>query len=40
MQFRELTDRYQLEKILKSTRFGTVLRAADAASWGGRSPSS
>lgn len=30
MQFRELTDRYQLEKILKSTRFGTVLRAADA----------
>jgi serine/threonine-protein kinase len=32
MQFRELTDRYQLEKILKSTRFGTVLRAADARS--------
>jgi serine/threonine protein kinase/tetratricopeptide (TPR) repeat protein len=32
MQFRELTDRYQLEKILKSTRFGTVLRAADAKS--------
>jgi serine/threonine protein kinase len=32
MQFRELTDRYQLEKILKSTRFGTVLRAVDARS--------
>ncbi|MFL6263741.1 MAG: serine/threonine protein kinase [Thermoanaerobaculia bacterium] len=32
MQFRELTDRYQLEKILKSTRFGTVLRASDARS--------
>jgi serine/threonine protein kinase len=32
MQFRELTDRYQLEKILKSTRFGTVLRAADSRS--------
>ncbi len=32
MQFRELTDRYQLEKILKSNRFGTVLRAADAKS--------
>jgi serine/threonine protein kinase len=32
MQFRELTDRYQLEKILKSTRFGTVLRASDAKS--------
>jgi serine/threonine protein kinase len=32
MQFRELTDRYQLEKILKSSRFGTVLRAADAKS--------
>jgi serine/threonine protein kinase len=32
MQFRELTDRYQLEKILKSTRFGTVLRAADSKS--------
>jgi serine/threonine protein kinase len=32
MQFRELTDRYQLEKILKSTRFGTVLRAVDAKS--------
>jgi serine/threonine protein kinase len=32
MQFRELTDRYQLEKILRSTRFGTVLRAADSRS--------
>jgi len=32
MQFRELTDRYQLEKILRSTRFGTVLRAADSKS--------
>jgi serine/threonine-protein kinase len=32
MELRELTDRYQLEKILKSTRFGTVLRAADARS--------
>lgn len=32
MQFRELTDRYQLEKILKSTRFGTVLRATDSKS--------
>ena len=32
MQFRELTDRYQLEKILKSNRFGTVLRAADSKS--------
>lgn len=29
MQFRELTDRYQLQKILKSTRFGTILRATD-----------
>ena len=29
MQFRELTDRYQLQKIVKSTRFGTVLRATD-----------
>src|SRR3954451_24131093 len=29
MQFRELTDRYQLEKILRSTRFGTVLKATD-----------
>ncbi|HEV2844999.1 MAG TPA: protein kinase, partial [Thermoanaerobaculia bacterium] len=27
MQFRELTDRYQLQKILKSTRFGTILQA-------------
>ena len=32
MQFRELTDRYQLQKILKSTRFGTVLRATDTRS--------
>jgi serine/threonine protein kinase len=32
MQFREITDRYQLEKILKSNRFGTVLRARDTAS--------
>src|SRR5436853_1453608 len=32
MQFRELTDRYQLEKILKSNRFGTVLRAAESTS--------
>ena len=29
MQLRELTDRYQLQKILKSNRFGTVLRATD-----------
>jgi serine/threonine-protein kinase len=28
-QFRELTDRYTLEKILRSTRAGTVLRAID-----------
>jgi hypothetical protein len=28
-QFRELTDRYTLEKILRSTRGGTVLRAID-----------
>lgn len=32
MQFRELTDRYQLQKILKSNRFGTVLRATDIQS--------
>lgn len=32
MQFRELTDRYQLQKILKSSRFGTVLQATDVAS--------
>ncbi|MFY9822171.1 MAG: protein kinase [Thermoanaerobaculia bacterium] len=32
MQFRELTDRYQLQKILKSTRFGTVLRGTDTQS--------
>ncbi|PYQ56025.1 MAG: hypothetical protein DMF53_26850 [Acidobacteria bacterium] len=32
MQFRELTDRYQLEKILRSTRFGTVLKATDTKS--------
>lgn len=35
MQFRrELTDRYQLQRILKSTRFGTVLRATDVSSGG------
>ena len=34
MQFRELTDRYQLQKILKSTRFGTVLRATDTQAGG------
>jgi len=32
MQFRELTDRYQLQKILKSTRFGTVLRGTETQS--------
>jgi serine/threonine protein kinase len=32
MQFRELTDRYQLEKILRSTRFGTILKASDMKS--------
>src|ERR1700681_4286916 len=32
MQFRELTDRYQLQKILKSTRFGTVLKGTDTQS--------
>ena len=32
MQFREITERYQLEKILKSNRFGTVLRATDSKS--------
>ncbi len=32
MQFRELTDSYQLQKIVKSTRFGTVLRATDSRS--------
>ncbi|HSS48168.1 MAG TPA: hypothetical protein VLX28_04415, partial [Thermoanaerobaculia bacterium] len=32
MQFRELTDRYQLQKILRSTRFGTVLRGTDTQS--------
>lgn len=32
MQFRELTDRYQLQKILRSTRFGTVLRGTDLQS--------
>jgi hypothetical protein len=31
-QFRELTDRYALEKILRSTRGGTILRAADTRS--------
>ncbi len=34
MQFRELTDRYQLQKILKSTRSGTVLRATDSQTGG------
>jgi serine/threonine protein kinase len=34
MQFRELTDRYQLQKIVKSTRFGTVLRATDTQTGG------
>ncbi|MFL6193761.1 MAG: hypothetical protein ACJ75H_06290 [Thermoanaerobaculia bacterium] len=34
MQFRELTDRFQLQKILKSTRFGTVLRATDSRTGG------
>jgi eukaryotic-like serine/threonine-protein kinase len=32
MQLRELTDRYQLQKIVKSTRFGTILRAMDSGS--------
>jgi eukaryotic-like serine/threonine-protein kinase len=32
MQFRELTDRYQLQKILRSTRFGTLLQATDTTS--------
>jgi hypothetical protein len=32
MQLREITDRYQLQKIVKSTRFGTVLRATDTQS--------
>jgi serine/threonine protein kinase len=32
MQFRELAERYQLQKILKSTRFGSVLQAADISS--------
>ncbi len=31
MQLRELAERYQLQKILKSTRFGTVLQATDLA---------
>ncbi len=34
MQFRELTERYQLQKILKSTRFGSVLRATDSQTGG------
>ena len=34
VQFRELTERYRLEKILKSTRGGTVLRATDLQSGG------
>jgi tetratricopeptide (TPR) repeat protein len=32
MHFRELTDRYSLDKILRSTRTGTVLRATDSRS--------
>lgn len=32
MQLRELAERYQLQKILKSTRFGTVLQATDLSS--------
>ncbi|HSF38249.1 MAG TPA: hypothetical protein VLT87_00565, partial [Thermoanaerobaculia bacterium] len=32
VQFRELTERYKLEKILKSTRGGTVLKATDLSS--------
>jgi serine/threonine protein kinase len=32
MHFRELTDRYSLDKILRSTRTGTVLRAIDSRS--------
>ncbi|HEX4959951.1 MAG TPA: serine/threonine-protein kinase [Thermoanaerobaculia bacterium] len=32
MQLRELTDRYQLQKIVRSTRFGTILRATDTLS--------
>lgn len=32
VQFRELTERYKLEKILKSARGGTVLRAVDLSS--------
>jgi serine/threonine-protein kinase len=32
MQLRELAERYKLQKILKSTRFGTVLQATDLVS--------
>lgn len=32
MQFREVTERYRLEKIVRSTRSGTVLRAVDSQS--------
>jgi serine/threonine-protein kinase len=32
MHFRELTERYSLDKILRSTRTGTVLRATDSRS--------
>src|SRR5918999_5550311 len=32
MQFRELTERYQLQRVLKSTGFGTVLEAVDVSS--------
>ena len=31
---REITERYRLEKILKSTRWGSVLRATDAMGGG------
>jgi len=32
MHFRELTDRYSLDRILRSTRTGSVLRATDSRS--------
>lgn len=34
MQFREITDRYQLQKILKSARSGSILRATDTQAGG------
>ena len=34
MQFRELTERYQLQKIVKSSRFGTIFRASDGKTGG------